>query len=287
METLSGIYTITNDIDGKIYVGSSTRNVHERMASHKCNLKKNKHANIHLQRVWNRLGEDCFSFEVLEFCESHFCIGLEQYWINMLNVCNDNHGYNFLYVAGNTQGKKSTALNKERTREYIESKNGYIGENNPNWGKKYSKEEIQKIQNTKIARGISNGELIYCFDINKKFIYKDIIINNISIFTGVDNADIRRCLHKKCKQAKGYIFLKRNELSTLDNLISNIPNKHKIRIGKDSPYPIIECDLLTGIFKEYKSLTEYVKEYDSAMVTVSRDLRLNLFRGTKFIDFND
>ena len=61
---LSGIYTINNTVDGKVYVGSSA-NLYERKAAHWNHLKNNKHHNPHLQNAWNKYGKDCFVFEAV------------------------------------------------------------------------------------------------------------------------------------------------------------------------------------------------------------------------------
>lgn len=62
---ISCIYTITNKINGKIYVGK-TYNFFNRKSQHKCALRENTHENRHLQRAWNTYGEDSFIFEILE-----------------------------------------------------------------------------------------------------------------------------------------------------------------------------------------------------------------------------
>jgi group I intron endonuclease len=58
------IYTITNTISGKIYVGQA-RNVRKRWHSHQWHLKKGKHRNNHLQRAWDKYGEEAFIFQVV------------------------------------------------------------------------------------------------------------------------------------------------------------------------------------------------------------------------------
>jgi len=88
-----GIYTISNNIDGKMYIGKAV-NIHTRMSQHRLYLKKNKHSNEHLQRAWNKYGESAFKFELLVKCEEEHLYSEEHYWCNMLNVHNDKYGYN-------------------------------------------------------------------------------------------------------------------------------------------------------------------------------------------------
>ncbi|WP_194190322.1 GIY-YIG nuclease family protein [Clostridium chrysemydis] len=47
---MEGIYSITNKVNGKRYIGLST-NIKKRVASHKDQLKYNRHENTKLQRA--------------------------------------------------------------------------------------------------------------------------------------------------------------------------------------------------------------------------------------------
>jgi group I intron endonuclease len=49
---IAGVYMITNLVNNKVYIGSST-NIHKRIWRHKSVLKKNKHYNLHLQSAWS------------------------------------------------------------------------------------------------------------------------------------------------------------------------------------------------------------------------------------------
>jgi group I intron endonuclease len=62
---ISGIYKITNQTNGKCYVGSS-KNILKRWCGHRNNLKKGQHVNEYLQHSWDKYGESCFAFEVLK-----------------------------------------------------------------------------------------------------------------------------------------------------------------------------------------------------------------------------
>lgn len=89
----SGIYTITNLIDNKIYVGYTT-NFRKRKGDHFANLNSNKHKNIHLQRAYNKYGRSNFKCELIEECEIEHLTSLENYWSNLLDSHNPERGYN-------------------------------------------------------------------------------------------------------------------------------------------------------------------------------------------------
>lgn len=101
----SGIYTITNRIDGKIYVGMATL-FSDRKRDHFAKLRGNSHHNDYLQAAYNKHGEENFVFEVLVECEEQFLFSEEHYWCNLLQTHNPNYGYNILPT--NPHGKALT-----------------------------------------------------------------------------------------------------------------------------------------------------------------------------------
>ncbi len=64
----SGVYKITNIINGKVYIGSAKR-FKERWKHHAWSLEKGCHHNTHLQAAFNLYGTNAFVFEVLEVVE--------------------------------------------------------------------------------------------------------------------------------------------------------------------------------------------------------------------------
>ena len=63
-----GIYQIKNRINGKIWIGVA-RDLHGQMNSCKFQLKHGIHVNKELQDDYTRLGEEQFSFEILDSLE--------------------------------------------------------------------------------------------------------------------------------------------------------------------------------------------------------------------------
>jgi group I intron endonuclease len=87
----SGVYAITNTVNGKQYVGSS-KHLGQRQAEHRLLLRKGLHPNRHLQAAFVRYGEQAFEYRILEECSPETMIAREQHWIDALDaIC---HGYN-------------------------------------------------------------------------------------------------------------------------------------------------------------------------------------------------
>jgi hypothetical protein len=61
----SGVFRIKNMVNGKVLLGSSL-NLEGPLNKHRFMLKINGHPNQELQKDWNELGHDQFSFEILE-----------------------------------------------------------------------------------------------------------------------------------------------------------------------------------------------------------------------------
>ena len=87
-----GVYAITNEINGKRYVGSA-KNIKRRFAEHKRDLNGQKHHNIVLQRSWNKYGEQSFSFDMIEECDEERRIEREQWYLdnekNLYNIAKE------------------------------------------------------------------------------------------------------------------------------------------------------------------------------------------------------
>jgi predicted GIY-YIG superfamily endonuclease len=81
----AGVYKITNTINGKIYVGESTRYKH-RFWHHKSDLKKGKHDNPGLQTDYDQHSLDVFDFQVIEEhppdADKNLLLEREVYFIN-------------------------------------------------------------------------------------------------------------------------------------------------------------------------------------------------------------
>lgn len=78
----AGVYTITNIVNGKQYIGSAM-NIRRRWNEHMSRLKRGRHENGKLQHAWLKYGEAAFSFAMLEAVEEKADqLIREQHWID-------------------------------------------------------------------------------------------------------------------------------------------------------------------------------------------------------------
>lgn len=83
-DRISGIYLITNTVNGKKYIGQSEI-INDREGSHFRVLRNNKSNCTKLQRAYNKYGENCFLYSILEYCEISELDEKERYWIKYYN----------------------------------------------------------------------------------------------------------------------------------------------------------------------------------------------------------
>lgn len=98
MAKLSGIYVITNAVNGKQYIGRSV-DIRARWHMHKSDLRKGKRAYFPLYRAMAKYGFDAFIFEVIIFAPPCDLPNLELQFIRERNTFSPN-GYN----VGGTHG---------------------------------------------------------------------------------------------------------------------------------------------------------------------------------------
>lgn len=110
---ISGIYQIVNKINGYRYFGSSI-NLEKRLRTHRWQLNKNQHCNLHLQNAWNKHGSDCFLFQIIEIVAEDELIVREQQYLDL------GPEYNICPIAGKT--KLGTKLS-QKTIEKIRASN--------------------------------------------------------------------------------------------------------------------------------------------------------------------
>lgn len=95
----SGIYKITCTTTNKVYVGSTTK-IRKRWGWHRNDLRRGVHHNRHLQFAWNKYGEQCFEFEILEMVMfAEHLHDREQHWLDHYQAYDSDKGFNHGKVA--------------------------------------------------------------------------------------------------------------------------------------------------------------------------------------------
>ena len=85
---------IKNTVNRKVYVGQSV-DIDNRIQHHFSYLRRGAHQNAYLQNAFNKYGESCFSYSILEKCETEELDKKEIFWINELKSLYNQNGYNF------------------------------------------------------------------------------------------------------------------------------------------------------------------------------------------------
>lgn len=87
------IYKIENVENGKMYIGSSVT-PQKRWYQHKKQLRNGVHHSLYLQNSWNKYGEECFVFEVIDECLLENQFSLEKEWVTKEKTFDSEYGYN-------------------------------------------------------------------------------------------------------------------------------------------------------------------------------------------------
>lgn len=143
----SGIYTIRNLINNKIYIGSSV-NIYSRWHHHKKTLNNKNHHSQHLQSAWNKYGKENFEFKIIEVVDrsigdfKQIIIDREQFYLDKFKPFDIENGYNICKSAGSPLGYKHTENAKAKMKLNHHRKKG---KEHPNYGRKLTDEHKQKI----------------------------------------------------------------------------------------------------------------------------------------------
>lgn len=89
------IYKITNDVNGKVYIGKTTKSVEKRWKEHLKDSKKERCKNRPLYRAMNKYSIEHFHIETIEQCTDENVSEREKYWISYYNSY--HNGYNATY----------------------------------------------------------------------------------------------------------------------------------------------------------------------------------------------
>lgn len=245
---ITSIYSITNSINNKTYIGSA-KDFEQRKIKHLSLLRLNKHPNIHLQRAFNLSGESNFSFDIVELCSEEDLIIREQYYIDLFG--HDNL-YNICRIAGNTLGRKLSEDAKSRISNANKGNKAWLG----------------KRHNQVTKNVISNKKTKYHFVVqsnkDKNVIGTYSSVNDAADKTGIPYGSIWNSINNK-ELAYGYMFS-----ASIDDVKSDWEtNKIKVESqisttianNKSRVKPVLQMDKVSGaIIKKWDSSADACRE---------------------------
>lgn len=122
--------------------GGRSGNIEKRWREHRQALRTGRHYNIHLQRAWNKYGEDVFEFRVLEVIEDpDERRAAEQKWLDK------RHAEGTCYNIETTAGPAGPVAEETRQKLRVAS----MG--NQNWlGRTHTEEAKRKIGASKVGK---------------------------------------------------------------------------------------------------------------------------------------
>lgn len=185
----SGIYRITNIVNGKIYIGSSV-NLMKRQSRHSLNLRKGIHENRYLQRSFNLYGEESFVIDILEYCKKESLIEREQFWLDaykaqglmLYNICLIAKSRFGVKLSEETKSKMALShqgkhhLLKE-TREKLSKMR--MGELNPFFNKKHNEKTKEIISKTHKGKKFSKEHRDKISQANRERLISEITIKKL------------------------------------------------------------------------------------------------------------
>lgn len=200
-----GIYSITNLVNHKIYIGSSV-DVGKRFWEHESFLRHNKHHSKHLQRAYNKYGKDNFKFDLITSCDKEKLEIFEQYYIDLFEATNINSGYNTSPAAGSTRGIKFTQEHRDKLSKAKKGKT-------PCWFLNETEEEKKEhLANFRKAAAKANSRPVYMIDIKTGIILKEFqSAREAEREDGYTSSAIAAVCGKKRKTHKGFMWEYKNK----------------------------------------------------------------------------
>ena len=142
------VYKYVNNINGKVYIGQTTRTLEERHKEHERNQK------TAFDKALSKYGSKSFTCEVLRWCETEEELNeAEIYYIKLYNSLVP-FGYNMCEGGNNTKGY--THKDESKQKMSVAKKGKYLGSDNPFYNKTHSEETREKLSKARKGKKLDN-----------------------------------------------------------------------------------------------------------------------------------
>lgn len=206
----SGVYKLTNKINGKIYIGKAI-NILKRITEHKNEKRK---ISI-LYKAIKKYGWENFEVEILQdfdYIDNLELFALETAYIDFFDSIYREKGYNInLFGTGSVNFRHSEETKKKIS---LANKGRLLGENHPLYGKHQTQETINKIIQSKLGKKPEKAIIASILARNRKIKQLDLKTNEvIKIWSSIKEAAntlgfrhqfLWRVLNNIRKSYKGY-----------------------------------------------------------------------------------
>lgn len=274
------IYLITNNINGKKYVGQTIHSINTRWSQHKSEAKRGI-PDVYFIRALRKYGIENFSVQELEECDNSILDEREQYYIKLYDSNNSLKGYNST-VGGNSNNRKyepELILNywqqgfamteiAEKLCCCGQTISAVLKENN------ISESEIRS--RSMELTGKKNQKIILQYDLTGKLINTFSCIKEAVKITGYDESNIRAACNHRISTYRGYIWCHEDEPKTIEELINELPKKKTQR-------EIEQYDLAGNFIKKYESIIQAAEELKLHRASIESALKNKAFNCQGFL----
>lgn len=269
------IYKITNNINGKSYIGQTSQKVEDRWNEHK---RGKISKNSPLKRAIKKYGWDNFTKEIIDTAETlEEALEKEIYWIDYYKTCVLVHGKDCGYNLSRG-GEGVFVISPEQEKLII---NLWNQNNNLTKIGEIMKIDRHTVQRILIRNGISKEELskfkyyhyhpVYVYDFLGNLINTFDSFNEVSNeYFNINKNQISNVLNHKMASTHQLIFLYEEDKDRL--------SEHLMRANKTHKGKIKSVNLKTGEESIYQTITEAEKQTGICRQTIRNRIRKNIIK---------
>lgn len=160
------IYKVRNTVNGKVYVGQTSKSVDRRWWEHRCRARLGEDKVLY--NALRKYGEERFAVSVLCLCDSKEELDeMEYHYIKQFNSFKDLSGYNMTYGGEGAYGYRHSAGTRNRMSAIRVSKD-LIGSRNANFGNHWSAEQRESLSVKNRGRLVGESNPSKRPDVRKK-----------------------------------------------------------------------------------------------------------------------